>query len=513
MMTRMPSHVLWGLAGAFGLWAGFPNMLVQLPPLALLFPAALYRLGAEAPDGRSAFRRGWLCALLGFFSVMYWVARPIVIVGGLPWALAIPCALFVSAGLGSAGAFFAWAAFRLRAHPPVRRACMLGIVWYLLEYLYAAVCAFPWLPLSAALAAWPVCIQPAAVVGAYALGGLLAMLALFLLDSRAHKASRLAAAVLSAMLFLPSAWRLYAHPAEASPQGPDTAAVLFVEGNIDQNHKWNPAFQQETVDTYLALTRKGLAALPDERPLVVWPETAMPFYFQAHPLHTPRVLNFAAQHHVPMLIGAPGYAPAAGGGRPSVFNRAFLINAQGQMTGQYDKRYLVPFGEYLPPWMDFEVLKPLLQGVGIYTRGTDSAPLRTGNLAMGMLICYEAIFPELADEAVLNGANVLADISNDGWFGQTAAPVQHLYLTALRAVEQGRWLLRGTNTGLSAVCDAFGRIVVQGSRDTAETVAGRVRLTSDVTIFHLLGWRIPLTALALFILLVVLPAGTRRPTL
>lgn len=504
---------LWGLAGMLGLWAGFPNGLAQLPPLALLFPLALFRLGAASPGAGAAFRRGWLCGMASALAVMYWVARPVHVVGGLPWPLAGACALLVSAGLGLAGGVFAWAAYRLRGRPPVRRACLLGIAWYLLEHVCALVFSFPWFPLAAALAAWPVCIQPAAVLGAYAVSGLYAMLILLLADCRGSRAARGAAMLLAAVLLLPAAWRLHAHPAEALPQGPDTAAVLFVEGNIDQNRKWDPAFQLQTVDTYLALTRQGLAAMPGERPLVIWPETAMPFHFQSHPLHTPRILEFAAQQRTPMLIGAPGYARRPGQPRADIFNRAFLISPQGQITGFYDKQYLVPFGEYLPAWLDIDVLRPLLQGVGIYSRGTDSSPLHAGELALGMLICYEAIFPELAAEAVTAGANVLADISNDGWFGATAAPVQHLYLAALRAVEQGRWLLRGTNTGISAVCDAYGRIVTKGRRDTAEAVPARVRMLSDTTVFHALGPWMPLLAICLFLLLAALPAGRERPTL
>lgn len=507
---RMPTHTLWVCAGIFALFFGFPNKLVHLPVLVLLYPVALYSVGNGASSVRQAFLRGWLCSALGTFSVMYWVAQPIVLVGGLHWTLALLCACFVSVGLGSSGGLFALASQKLCTFPMVRRVCLLGILWYLLEYMYAKICAFPWLPLSAALAAWPVCIQAAAVIGAFALSGVFAALSLLAAESVKSRKCRCAFAVLLLSLAVPSAARLLIFPQENFPRGPGTSPVLFVEGNIDQNHKWDAAFQQKTVDIYLDLTRRALIEHGDEKPLVVWPETAMPFYFQNHPLHTPRILDFASHYGINMIVGAPAYEYTPESRARSIFNRAFLVGSSGKIDSYYDKQYLVPFGEYLPPWLDFDILKPLMQGVGIYSHGTHIAPLKVRELAIGMLICYEAVFPELADNAVAQGANVLADISNDGWFGSSAAPNQHLYLTVLRAVEQGRWLFRGTNTGISAVCDPYGRIVVSGKRDTAESVSGRIRLVSEVTLFHTFGKYIPLVALVFVLLLLMKRKNTQR---
>ncbi|MDD2966704.1 MAG: apolipoprotein N-acyltransferase [Desulfovibrionaceae bacterium] len=517
MMTFFYSPSFWwGVAGTLGFIAGFPNTVVQVPPLVLIFPVALFVLGVRAPSPMVAVRHGWLCGIAAYFGVLYWVALPLSVVGNLPWLLALPCALGVACCLAFACGLFALAAYRWQAIPPVRLALLLGIVWYGLEYAYALL-PFPWLPLAAAFAVWPVCIQPAAVVGAYALSGILACFALLLYAAVYSVPSRMACAALCLTCLVPSVWRLAANPVEYTPQGADSRAVLFVEGNIDQNQKWDPAFQRSTIERYFSLTEQGLhamaaagqrdAALP---PLVVWPETAMPFYVQAHQEHSPRLAAFVQKHAIDLLLGCPAYEDSSNKQR-HIFNRAFLLGAQGRMLGHYDKQYLVPFGEYLPPWLDFEVLKPLLQGVGMYSQGTVATPLYSGNLAMGMLICYEAIFPDLAQKRVQAGATVLADISNDGWFGNTAAPVQHLYLTILRAVEQERWMLRGTNTGISAICDAYGRIIVQGGRDKAQSVQGRVRAQQGLSLFHRLYWYIPATMLLLFIALLCIPV--RKKTL
>ena len=169
----------------------------------------------------------------------------------------------------------------------------------------------------------------------------------------------------------------------------------------------------------------------------------------------------------------------------------------------------MPFGEYTPAFLDFDFLKPLLQGVGVYARGENSVPLSYGAMAAGMLICYEGIFPWLAQNRVSQGANILIDISNDGWFGQTPALRQHLYLTCLRAIEQKRWILRGTNTGISAVIDELGRIVVHGPEDQAGSWAARARLQTQTTFLHR-TWHLQLALFAALCLLMLLVCRSFR---
>ena len=165
----------------------------------------------------------------------------------------------------------------------------------------------------------------------------------------------------------------------------------------------------------------------------------------------------------------------------------------------------MPFGEYLPSWLNWPFLEALLQGVGVYTEGTATGPLRYGDLALGMLICYEGIFPWLAQARVADGANILVDISNDGWFRGTPASRQHLYLTVLRALEQNRWLLRGTNTGISAVIDGRGRITARGPQFRAGTLAARARLETGESRYHRLAPWLPWLALAALAALALLP--------
>ena len=599
------SALLMGMAGAAGIWLGFPNDLAGLPPLVLLWPVALAWLGLFAPTSAAALRRGWLCSMAGGMAALYWLTMPVHNVGGLPWLLAIPCALFIVACISSAGGLFSVAARLLRRRPPILWAVVLGLLWYVLEAVYALALGFPWLELSGALAAWPLLVQGADTVGAYGLSGLWVMAALLCAlallphpaatpystaspgpnaspcpnafsgptaapcknrtedggqsgkkggaqhdagdgagDGAQHgaaasglpgasdtgpgpgsgpacpnkswrPASLVCGLAMTCLLLGYGALRLHQQPLITDPMGPQSVQALFVEGNVDQNQKWLPAFQRQTVDLYLRLTYDALAQRPDEHPLIIWPETALPFFFETNQLHSPRVRQLSSVTGCPLLVGAPGLERRPDKKEPDVFNRAFLLTPpDGAVAGYYDKEHLVPFGEYLPEWLNWSFLEALLQGVGVYQTGTAIAPLRYGNLAMGMLICYEGIFPWLAQARVADGANILVDISNDGWFGATPAPRQHLYLTALRAIEQNRWILRGTNTGISVVVDARGRLTMSGAQFREQALWGRAALESAPSLYHRL-WPWPLPAAAVLLLVLLLPGcrcRSRRTT-
>lgn len=489
--------------GAAGAFFAFANPVARFPLLVLLFPWCLARLARTGESPRRAFRLGWLCGTLAASASLYWIALPVHDYGFLPWVLAAACPVAMGCVLGLYTGAFCWALAKTsRVFGPMQWGMFAGLAWLSLETLKGWLfTGFPWFPLAEALVPWPWAIQGVNLVGAYGFSALLAMGAAWLApaatDAEGSKA-RPATGPLAALacFALLAAYGLGTIDHMSEPSGVFSAALI--QGNVDQSVKWSPENQEDTLRKYVALSQSALSRKPD---ILLWPETAMPFYLQEQSPLAAKVRNFARQVALPLVTGAPGFERRSGRDF-SIFNSAFLVCPDGTVN-QYDKQHLVPFGEYAPLGQDIPILETLLQGVGSFTPGMRTAPLRFGRVAMGMLICYESIFPELAQKRVDDGANVLVNLSNDAWFGRSAAPVQQLELAALRAVEQGRSLVRATNTGISAVIDAKGRInAPTGLFVDAAPVAENISLNDDVTFFHQVhGWLEGLASVAAIALL------------
>ncbi|MBP3730050.1 MAG: apolipoprotein N-acyltransferase, partial [Mailhella sp.] len=342
--------------------------------------------------------------------------------------------------------------------------------------------------------------------------------------------------------------RMHAAPQDFSSGVP--VVMGLVQGNILQDVKWTPEFQKASFEKYMRLSMdcvrsavsEGLSMpapealagsmgkdsgdplrdavispfVPD---LLLWPETAMPFYYPSGE-HVDHIRNFVRHMDMPLITGIPAVRRIPGE-RPLLLNRACLFSAGGGESS-YDKEHLVPFGEYIPPFLNWEVFRPLLQGLGGFARGEKAALFSLdltgrGRVSLGMLICYEAIFPELAWQRVKDGAQVLLNISNDAWYDRTSAAEQHLQLAVMRAVEQGRWIARSTNTGVTAFIDPLGGVHAMAAANgghalfTEGWLTGMVLALDGHTLyFHLHPW-MPWVALTLFCLLLF--SARRIPSL
>lgn len=512
------------LLGAAGFFFGMPNTVLHFPPLALLYPLCLYLLASLAPTGKLAFFHGWLLGLAAHTAGLYWMVYPMHDVAGIPFALAVPCVLLLFSYFACYGALACLAMRNLRllfgAPGPGstgRLASFLlppllgGLAFAGFEVLCGVLfTGFPWLNLSAAFGFSESWIQAASLFGGYGLSGLFAVAAcLAAADLLAFPDRKRIALVLGAVVLfsIPGYGLLRLDKDRPEPSGPPLSLVM-IQGNIDQNQKWLPAFQKGTLEHYITLSERVLRELHNADPrkatdLVLWPETAMPFYFELHPEYAERLYRFASDNQVGLAFGSLGVLRTAH--QPArLNNRLYLLSPSGGIAGYYDKRHLVPFGEYTPFSADIPLLRDLLQGMD-FSPGTvtEPIPLSTGKgiFSLGVLICYEAIFPSLAQERVEHGADILVNVSNDGWFRKSSAPWQHLSHVALRAVEQSRPVLRATNTGVTAVLDARGRILsrIEGLF-VDDTLAATAEPCKEITFFHRVH-PIPemgLVALALF---------------
>ena len=238
----------------------------------------------------------------------------------------------------------------------------------------------------------------------------------------------------------------------------DRSAIL-VQPNIpiQDGGAWTKEYFQNTLRD-LAATSLHPAGEPavetDDRryDVIVWPESPSPFYTN-DPLFRDAVSDLARQSRTWVVAGAIGINPAThnGGEASQIFNSAALVNPQGEWVGRYDKVHLVPFGEYLPFPGLFAFAGGLTKEVGEFQRGRSRIPLEAGNERFGLFICYESIFPDEVRQFPLEGAQVLVNISNDGWYGDSGAWKEHLRETRMRAIENGRWLLLATNTGITRI--------------------------------------------------------------
>ncbi|BDV01013.1 apolipoprotein N-acyltransferase [Thermodesulfomicrobium sp. WS] len=451
------------------------------PPAIVLLPMALAAVGASAPSLGAAWRWGLTVSLPGYSLALTWVMVPVQTEGGLPFFLAAPCPVLLGALLAAYAGLFSFAVFFLKDHAQSPWTPMtLGAVWASLELGRGVLfTGFPWLVLAQALVPWPWTLGLARWIGAFGLSGMLAAAGSILVLWTGRR--RLWALVPAGIMLLPLAFPL--------PEPLATLTAALVQGNIDQGQKWDPTLQEAILDTYLGLSRQAAQNHPD---LIIWPETATPFHPQDPGPLVDRLHAEAASWKTPLLFGAPAYSLVETAPPTYVLhNRAYLLGRDGKQVAWYDKEHLVPFGEYVPwgNWLPF--LSKLVPGDYEFAPSAATAPLPLSrDVRLGVLICYEAIFPELARDRIRDGASILVNISNDAWFGDSAAPRQHLALTALRAVESGRAIFRATNTGITAAIAPDGTILKTLPQFTPSVLVAELPVLTSTTVYHQHFWRI-----------------------
>ncbi|MBW2000510.1 MAG: apolipoprotein N-acyltransferase, partial [Deltaproteobacteria bacterium] len=254
--------------------------------------------------------------------------------------------------------------------------------------------------------------------------------------------------------------------------------VAVVQGNIDQSVKWDHNYQKKTMDIYTRLSLSAASFRPD---LVVWPETSLPFFFQENNDLSKVVFEISKILDSDIIFGSPAYERE--GNEVRYYNRVYYLPRGGNISF-YDKVHLVPFGEYVPMKRFLPFVNRLVPAAGDFTPGRRIEPLKADLVSPGILICFEAIFPEIAREHVANGADILVNLTNDAWFGRTSAPFQHLSMAVFRAVENDRPLVRAANTGISAFIDPRGRIYAQSQLFQEAVLLAEVKRSNHGRTFY-----------------------------
>jgi apolipoprotein N-acyltransferase len=242
--------------------------------------------------------------------------------------------------------------------------------------------------------------------------------------------------------------------------------------------------------------------------MVFWPEASTPFPLDANlPMAAP-IRALAAETRTPFIIGSDQIEPRVDG-PDRYYNAAVLIGTDGESRQWYRKMRLAPFGEYVPFKSLLFFVRSLVEKVSDFTPGTDAVVLDAGGRRVSVAICYESVYPSVAQQFVANGSTLLATITNDAWFGRTSAPYQHFELGAIRAVEQGRFVVRAANTGISGAVDPYGRVLVTTPLFEPAALTVDVRLLTERTIYSRTGDVVVWAALAVSAWLVV-PMVVRR---
>jgi len=256
--------------------------------------------------------------------------------------------------------------------------------------------------------------------------------------------------------------------------------VGLVQGNILQADKWDPAMRSTILRRYLDLSRQSAA---DGARLIVWPESATPFSFEDHP-DGDAVRQLARDTGAHLLFGS---TQSRRDPVPRVFNAAFVLRPDGETAAVYQKMHLVPFGEYVPFRALLFFVSPLVESMVDFSPGISPVIMPIGAHRISTAICYEIIYPGLVRSFVRHGSELLTTITNDAWYGRSAAPHQHFQQAAMRAIEQGRYLTRAANTGISGVVDPYGRVLARSALFETAVITEEVRLLSGLTLYGRIG--------------------------
>ena len=398
-----------------------------------------------------------LAGVVSGLGRVYWIADTLVLYGDVPTSAAVAtngllivylalywiCFCLICTRLDQESPFFPWLA---------------ASAWIVLEWMQSwVISGFPWALIGYSLHGTSLLLQSASIAGIYGLSFLVVLVNATIAQcivERTRSARILLPPVLliaAALIFGSYRWNVLAD------EETSTLKVGIVQGNVTQDEKWKPGYLDRTVSRYADLTRE--LASSSRFDLIVFPETALPMYFNdpAYEKYARAVAALARELRTPLLVGSlegSRLDPTAG-----IYNRAFLLDIQGQIVDFADKVHLVPFGEYLPLPFLFEYLDGLTSESGRFAEGTRHKSLAVNDQALGVFVCFESVFPEITRTLTREGATVLVNTTNDAWFGRSAAPFQHFAMAAVRAVETGRPVIRAANTGISGMISARGEVL------------------------------------------------------
>jgi len=452
-----------------------------------------------------------------FAGTLYWLVETMTMFGGLQTWLAVIAAALLVAYLALFPAAFSvifarcYRAYRFSAY------LLAPCIWVTTElgrqYVWDG---FPWALLGYSQVTVLPVAQAASVVGVYGLSWIVSLggasLAALVLERGRARWSLAAAVVLlvgGITVWGSARMRSSSLTSEGAP-----VRVAVIQGNILQDDKnaaytGNAGVADLISERYLQMTRQALGA---GATFVMWPESSTPFYFERDLVRGGAIRRLAHESNATLLIGSDQVEQLKAStdvARPqeAYYNAAFLVKPDGQVGAVYRKMHLVPFGEYVPLSSLLFFVGPIVEAVSAFTPGTDPVLLPVGDHLASTAICYEVIFPNLINRFVRDGSELLTTITNDAWYGRSSAAYQHWDQASMRAIEQGRYLARAANTGISGFVDPYGRVLQKTELFKQDIVLGDLRFITSRTVYSRIGDLVAWLSLAV---VAAALAGTRR---
>lgn len=414
---------------------------------------------------KTSFFLGTLTGFVYFAGTIYWIFNSIYFYSNVSVVLGVLLLIALCLYLGVYVGIFSMLFNFLSRRSRFPALFLVPVIWVTLEFLRTyALTGFPWSVLGYSQYKFLVLIQISDITGVYGVSFLVAALNGAVFDVVAYWPKRLSRMplfgrwpmtigllILTLIITLSLSygmWRL-----KTNEEGPKIRASV-IQGNFEQDKKWDVNFQRRIIDTYKRLTIKAASDSPD---LIVWPETAVPFIFGNNESLTTEIVEFQKSLDTHLLFGSVGIRGVKDN-KYQLSNSAVLISPDGEVLSVYDKIHLVPFGEYVPLRKFLPFIEKLVVGIGDFKPGKEYTIMDVPPAKISNLICYEIIFPGLVRKFADKGANLFVTITNDAWFGSTSAPYQHFSMAVFRAIENRAPVLRAANTGISGFIDAKGRI-------------------------------------------------------
>ena len=458
-------------------------------------------------DRAPAWRCWWAGFVAGFIwraVSLYWIAHVMTVYGGMSTPVGVAVAGLLAFWMAlNTGLVFLLAPFAVRRG--IAGAAVFAAAWVSLEYVQTLLpFGFPWSLLGYAAGRAPAMMQSADVAGVWGLSFLavfvnVAIAQRIVVGRRAFASASVAAIALLAVL-LYGVVRFAGAPPLGEPEAPGdprsawpALRVAAVQGNVEQGRVWDPTALRSILDNHLRLSLQAVEADAD---LVIWSESSVPIRggLEGDPSTRAMLAQFARRHGITMVVGSPHFEFSVAG-EPSATNAAFIVRADGEWTGRYDKVHLVPWGEYVPVSWLFRFVAPLVESIAGFRHGEADQELFSdeegGIPPFAMAICYEVVFPDHVRRQVARGATFITTITNDAWFGDTFAPYQHFSMAQLRAVETRRYLVRAANTGISGMVDPWGRVLDSTALNESALAMATIRPRTGRTLYVAWGDVLP----------------------